>query len=63
MAQMVRNLPAMWETQFQSLSWKDPLEKGIGNPVQYYCLDNFMDREAWGATVHGVAKSLTRLSD
>ena len=26
---MVRNLPAMWETQVQSLSWEDPLEKGM----------------------------------
>ena len=32
-------------------------------PLQYSCLENPMDREAWGATVHGVAKSLTRLSD
>ena len=28
-----------------------------GNPLQYSCLENFMDREAWRATVHGVAKS------
>ena len=28
-AQMVKNLPAMWETQVQSLGWKDPLEKGM----------------------------------
>ena len=32
-------------------------------PLQYSCLENPMDRGAWGATVHGVAKSLTRLSD
>ena len=25
----MKNLPAMWETQFQSLSWEDPLEKGV----------------------------------
>ena len=30
MSQMVKNLPAMWETQVQSLSWDDPLEKGRG---------------------------------
>ena len=30
MPQMVKNLPAMWETQVQSLSWDDPLEKGRG---------------------------------
>ena len=30
-----------------------------GNPLQYSCLDNPMDRGAWQATVHGVAKSRT----
>ena len=34
---------------------------GHGNPLQYSCLENPMDREAWWATVHGVAKSRTRL--
>ena len=37
--------------------------KGNGNPLQYYCLENPMDREAWQATVYGVAKSRTRLND
>ena len=37
--------------------------EGNGNPLQYSCLENPMDRGAWWATVHGVAKSLTRLSD
>ena len=37
--------------------------EGNGNPPQYSCLENPMDREAWWATVHGVAKSRTRLSD
>ena len=37
--------------------------EGNGNPLQYYCLENPMDRGAWWATVHGVAKSQTRLSD
>ena len=32
------------------------------NPLQYSCLDNPMDRGAWRAAVHGVAKSWTRLS-
>ena len=36
---------------------------GHGNPLQYSCLENPMDRGAWWATVHGIAKSLTRLSD
>ena len=37
--------------------------EGNGNPLQYSCLENSMDRGAWQATVHGVAKSQTRLSD
>ena len=36
--------------------------KGHGHTLQYSCLKNFMDREAWQATVHGVAKSWTQLS-
>ena len=36
---------------------------GNGNPLQYSCLENPMDREAWRATVHGVAKSQTPRSD
>ena len=37
--------------------------EGNGNPLQYSCLENPMDRGARWATVHGVAKSQTRLSD
>ena len=37
--------------------------EGIGDPLQYSCLENPMDGEAWWAAVHGVAKSRTRLSD
>ena len=37
--------------------------EGNGNPLQYSCLENPMDRGAWRATVHGVAKSQTRLSN
>ena len=36
--------------------------EGNGNPLQYSCLENSMDRGAWWATVHGVAKSRTGLS-
>ena len=36
---------------------------GHDNPLQYSCLENLMDREAWWATVHGVAKSQTLLTD
>ena len=35
--------------------------EGNGNPLQYSCLENSMDREAWWATVHGIAKSQTQL--
>ena len=35
--------------------------EGNGNPLQYSCVENSMDRGAWWATVHGVAKSWTRL--
>ena len=37
--------------------------EGNGTPLQYSCLENPMDGGAWWATVHGVAKSRTRLSD
>ena len=36
---------------------------GNGNPLQYSCLENFMDRGAWRATVHGITKSWTWLSN
>ena len=58
MAQLVKNLRAMWETWVQSLGWEDPLQKGNGNPLQYSGLENSTD-----STVHGVTKSQTRLSD
>ena len=35
--------------------------EGTGNPLQYSCLENPMDRGAWQATVYGVAKSQTQL--
>ena len=62
MAQTVKNLPAMQKTWVWSLGWEDPLEKE-SNPLQYSHLENSMDRRAWQATIHGVAKSQTHLSD
>ena len=63
MAQRLKRLPAMWETWVQSPgSGRSPGE-GNGNPLQYSCLENPMDGGAWWATVHGVTKSRTRLSD
>ena len=52
----------MQETWVLSLCWKDSPRGGNGNPFQYSCMGNFMDRGAWGATVHGVEKSWTVIS-
>ena len=43
------------------LGWGDPLGGRHGNPLQYSCLENLMDRGAWWATVHRVVKSQTWL--
>ena len=61
MAQRLKRLPAMRETQISGLG-RSPGE-GNGNPIQYSCLENHMDRGACWATVHGVAKSQTQLRD
>ena len=62
-AQRLKRLPAMQETQVRSLGWEDPLEKEMATHSSILGLENPMDREAWWATVHGVAKSRTRLSN
>ena len=51
----------MQETQVLLLGQEDAPRVGNGNPLQYSCLENAMDREAWQVTVHGVAKSWTGL--
>ena len=43
--------------------WGRSPGEGNGNPLQYSCLENLMDGEAWWATVHGVTKSRTQLSN
>ena len=53
---MVKNLPAMKETRVQSLDGEDPLEKRRATQSSYSCPENSMDRGAWQATVHEVAK-------
>ena len=62
---MVKNLPASAQeiTDVGSIpgSRRFPGEEN-GNPVQYFCLENAMDRGAWPAAVHGVTKSQTQLS-
>ena len=45
------------------LGWGRSPGEGNGNPLQYSCLENSVDRGAWWAAVHGVTKSQTRLSD
>jgi len=57
MAQLVKNLPATWETWVQSLGWDDPLEDGMATHSSILTWRICMDRGAWGATVHGVTKS------
>ena len=53
---MVKSLPANVGDMGLIPRLEDPLEEN-GNPLQYSCLENFMDRGAWWATVHGVAES------
>ena len=60
---MVKNMPAMREAWVRSLGWEDPLEKGMTTPPVGSPLENAMDRGAWQATVHEVAKSQTQLSN
>ena len=60
---VVKNPPAMWEIWVQSLGWEDALEEGMATHCSIAAWRNPMDRGAWQATVHGVAKSQTRLSD
>ena len=62
-AQTVKNLPAMWETWVQSLGLEDPLKEGMATHSSILAWRIPMGRGAWRATVHGVAKSQTRLSD
>ena len=62
MAQMVKkkkSLPAMKITGVQSLSQEDPLEKGMASHYSILAWRILMDRGAWPAAVHGVAKNRT----
>ena len=60
---VVKNLPAIQEIQVQSLGWEDPLEEETATHSSILAWKNPMDRGAWWATVYGVAKSQTQLSD
>ena len=63
MAQMVKNRPATQETWVLSLGWENPLEVGMATYSSILAWRIPMDRRAWWATVHGVAKSWTQLID
>ena len=56
---MIKNAPAMWETWVGSLGWEDPLEEGMATHSSILAWRIPMDRGAWQATVHVVAKSQT----
>jgi len=56
-AQMVKNLSANWDTWVQSLGWEESLEKEMVTHSSILVWRIPVDREAWRATVHGVAKS------
>ena len=62
-AQVIKDPPAMQETWVLSLSWEDPLEEGMATHFSILAWRIPMNRGAWWATVHGVAKSRIQLSD
>ena len=69
---IIRGFPGSSEVKVSACNVGDPGSipgsgrspgEGNGNPLQYSCLENPMDRGTWWATVHGVAESRARLSD
>ena len=62
-AQMVKNLPTMWDTWVWSLGREDPLEEGMATHSSILAWRIPMDGGAWWVTDNGVAKSQTWLSD
>ena len=61
--QWLKRLPAMRETWVRSLGWEDPLEKEMATHSSILAWRIPLEGGAWWATIHGVAKSRTRLSD
>ena len=59
---MAKNPPAMWKIKVQSLGQEDPLEKEVATHSSILAWEIPMNRGAWWAMVHGVAKSRTQLS-
>ena len=60
-AQTVKNLPEMQKTQVLFLDWEDPLEKEVASHSSILAWEIPWTEEPGGLTVHGVAKSRTRL--
>ena len=58
MAQTVKNLPAMQETQFQSLGWEDLLEKKMATHFSILAWEIPWTEEPGGLQIHGVTKEL-----
>ena len=62
-AQMIKDPSAAWETWVQSLGWEDSLEEGVATHSSTLAWRIPMERGACWATLHGIAKSWTPLSD
>ena len=60
---VVKNPSAIAGDEVSISGLKRPPGEGNDNPLQCFCLENPMDGGAWWATIHGVAKSQTQLSD
>ena len=60
---MIKNLPAKAGDVGSIPESRRSTGEGNGNPLQYFCLENSMDKGAWQATVHGFAKSEAQLGD
>ena len=59
----MKSLPSIQETQVRSLGWEDPLQKGMATHAGILAWRIPWTEDTWRATVHGVVKSWTRLSD
>ena len=62
-AQIIKNPPAMQETQIRSLGQEAPMEKAMATHSRILAWKILIDRGDWLATVHGIAKSWTQLID
>ena len=60
-AQMVKNLPALWETQFLSLGWENPLEKGMATDLsrEFHGQRNLVGYSSWSCKESGATEQST----